>query len=40
MIDTLSSAMLAWLLTYAIHSTVLLGLAWALTRARVVAGRV
>jgi HEAT repeat protein/beta-lactamase regulating signal transducer with metallopeptidase domain len=34
MIDTLSSAMLAWLLTYAIHSTVLLGLAWALTRAR------
>src|SRR5215203_5912820 len=34
MIDTLSSAMLAWLLTYAIHSTALLGLAWALTRAR------
>ena len=34
MIDTLSSAMLAWLLTYAIHSTALLGLAWILTRAR------
>ncbi|HKH91499.1 MAG TPA: M56 family metallopeptidase [Gemmatimonadaceae bacterium] len=34
MIETLSSAMLAWLLTYAIHSTALLGLAWALTRAR------
>ena len=34
MIDTLSSAMLAWLLTYAIHSSVLLGVAWVLTRAR------
>ena len=34
MIDTLSSAVLAWLLTYLIHSTVLLGLAWAFTRAR------
>jgi len=34
MIDTFSSAALAWLLTYLIHSTVLLALAWALTRAR------
>ena len=34
MIDTLSSAVLAWLLTYLIHSTALLGLAWAFTRAR------
>ena len=34
MIETLSSSVLAWLLTYLIHSTVLLGLAWALTRAR------
>ena len=34
MIDTLSSAVLAWLLTYLIHSTVLLTFAWALTRAR------
>ena len=34
MIDTLSSAVLAWLLTYMIHSTALLGLAWAFTRAR------
>jgi len=34
MIDTLSSAALAWLLTYLIHSTALLTLAWALTRAR------
>jgi HEAT repeat protein/beta-lactamase regulating signal transducer with metallopeptidase domain len=35
MIDTLSSAVLAWLLTYLIHSTVLLLLAWAITRARI-----
>ena len=34
MIDTLSSAVLAWLLTYLIHSTALLGLAWAFTRIR------
>ena len=34
MIDALSSAALAWLLTYLIHSTALLTLAWALTRAR------
>ena len=34
MIDTPSSAVLAWLLTYLIHSTALLGLAWVLTRAR------
>ena len=34
MIETLSSSVLAWLLTYLIHSTVLLGLAHALTRAR------
>ncbi|HEU4722025.1 MAG TPA: HEAT repeat domain-containing protein, partial [Gemmatimonadaceae bacterium] len=34
MIETPSSAVLAWLLTYWIHSTALLGLAWALTRAR------
>jgi len=34
MIDTLSSAALAWLLTYLIHSTALLTLAWGLTRAR------
>jgi hypothetical protein len=34
MIDTISSTVLAWLLTYAIHSTVLLGLAWLLVRAR------
>jgi HEAT repeat protein/beta-lactamase regulating signal transducer with metallopeptidase domain len=34
MIDTLSSAALAWLLTYLIHSTALLALAWGLTRAR------
>jgi HEAT repeat protein/beta-lactamase regulating signal transducer with metallopeptidase domain len=34
MIDTFSSAALAWLLTYLIHSTVLLALAWGLTRAR------
>ena len=34
MIDTLSSAVLAWLLTYLIHSTALLGLAWAFTRVR------
>lgn len=35
MIDTLSSAVLAWLLTYLIHSTALLALAWALTRWRI-----
>ena len=35
MIDTLSSAVLAWLLTYLIHSTALLLLAWAITRARI-----
>ncbi|MEO8620776.1 MAG: M56 family metallopeptidase [bacterium] len=34
MIDTLSSTALAWLVTYAIHSTVLLSLAWVLVRAR------
>jgi hypothetical protein len=34
MIDILSSAALAWLLTYLIHSTALLTLAWGLTRAR------
>ncbi|MEP6732908.1 MAG: HEAT repeat domain-containing protein [bacterium] len=34
MIDTISSTVLAWLLTYAIHSTVLLGLAWLLVRSR------
>jgi HEAT repeat protein/beta-lactamase regulating signal transducer with metallopeptidase domain len=34
MIDTFSSSALAWLLTYLIHSTVLLTLAWGLTRAR------
>jgi len=34
MIDTLSSAVLAWLLTYLVHSTALLLLAWAITRAR------
>ena len=32
MIDTLSSTALAWLLTYLIHSTALLTLAWGLTR--------
>jgi HEAT repeat protein/beta-lactamase regulating signal transducer with metallopeptidase domain len=31
---TFSSAALAWLLTYAIHSTALLGLVWLLTRVR------
>jgi HEAT repeat protein/beta-lactamase regulating signal transducer with metallopeptidase domain len=35
MIDAISSAVLAWLLTYLIHSTALLLLALALTRARV-----
>jgi HEAT repeat protein/beta-lactamase regulating signal transducer with metallopeptidase domain len=35
MIDTISSAVLAWLLTYLIHSTALLLLAWAITRARI-----
>ncbi|MEO5800532.1 MAG: hypothetical protein ABIZ70_08870, partial [Gemmatimonadales bacterium] len=34
MTGTLASTVLAWLLTYAIHSTVLLGLAWAVTRFR------
>ncbi|MES2304756.1 MAG: M56 family metallopeptidase [Gemmatimonadota bacterium] len=34
MTSTLPSTVLAWLLTYAIHSTVLLGLAWAVTRFR------
>ena len=34
MIDTLTTTVLAWLLTYLIHSTVLLGLAWVSTRAR------
>ena len=34
MIETMSSSVLAWLLTYLIHSTVLLGLAWVLTRLR------
>jgi HEAT repeat protein/beta-lactamase regulating signal transducer with metallopeptidase domain len=34
MIDMLASTVLAWLLTYLIHSTVLLGLAWAFTRVR------
>ena len=33
MIATLSAAALAWLLTYLIHSTALLTLAWGLTRA-------
>ena len=35
MIDTLSSAVLAWLLTYLIHSTALLLLAWGISRARI-----
>ena len=35
MIDTLSSAVLAWLLTYLIHSSALLLLAWAITRWRI-----
>ena len=34
MTSTFSSTALAWLLTYAIHSTVLLSLAWLLLRAR------
>jgi HEAT repeat protein/beta-lactamase regulating signal transducer with metallopeptidase domain len=34
MTGTLSSTALAWLLTYAIHSTVLLSLAWILVRVR------
>jgi len=34
MTGTISSTALAWLLTYAIHSTVLLSLAWVLVRAR------
>ncbi len=34
MIATLSASALAWLLTYLIHSTALLALAWGLTRAR------
>lgn len=32
--NTLSSSLLAWLLTYLIHSTVLLGIAWGVTRLR------
>ena len=32
--NAIFSAVLAWLLTYLIHSTALLGLAWSLTRAR------
>src|SRR6267378_5664840 len=32
--NPLSSNLLAWLLTYLIHSTVLLGLAWLVTRRR------
>ncbi|MFL5619448.1 MAG: M56 family metallopeptidase [Gemmatimonadaceae bacterium] len=35
MTDTVSSAVLVWLLTYLIHSTALLLLAWAITRARI-----
>ena len=34
MTGTVSSAALAWLLTYAIHSSILLSLAWLLSRAR------
>jgi HEAT repeat protein/beta-lactamase regulating signal transducer with metallopeptidase domain len=34
MIDTISHTVLAWLLTYAIHSTALLTLAWLLVRVR------
>ena len=34
MTGTISSTALAWLLTYAIHSTVLLSLAWLLVRTR------
>ncbi|MES2123494.1 MAG: M56 family metallopeptidase [Gemmatimonadota bacterium] len=34
MTATIAPTALAWLLTYAIHSTVLLGLAWAVTRVR------
>ena len=34
MIDALTTTVLAWLLTYLIHSTVLLGIAWVLTRTR------
>src|SRR5687768_281805 len=34
MTGNLSSTVLAWLLTYAIHSTVLLSLAWILVRVR------
>ena len=34
MTGTFSSTALAWLLTYAIHSTVLLSLAWLLVRVR------
>src|SRR3989442_1666323 len=32
--NSLSSSLLAWLLTYVIHSTVLLGVAWLVTRRR------
>src|SRR5438034_10187438 len=31
---TLASSLLAWLLTYLIHSTVLLGVAWLVTRGK------
>lgn len=34
MIPTLASSTLAWLLTYAVHSTVLLGVAWLVLRLR------
>jgi beta-lactamase regulating signal transducer with metallopeptidase domain len=34
MLTTFATNLAAWLLTYALHSTVLLGLAWALTRSR------
>lgn len=37
MTDTPSTVMFAWLLTYAVHSTVLLGGAWLLTRSRRIA---
>ena len=37
MSDTFSTTMFAWLLTYAMHSTVLLGGAWLLMRSRRVA---
>ncbi|HET7463698.1 MAG TPA: M56 family metallopeptidase [Longimicrobium sp.] len=37
-VSAVALAAVAWLLTYALHSTVLLGGAWALVRARVVRG--